>query len=331
MARARPDRVLIAGIEGIGKSSFAASAGKVAILSAEDGTDHIEADPRFDAHVLLTEDGGPIVDWQGALEALDWLATGEHDRETIVVDSIDWLEPLAWRYLCESRGWRDIEAPGYGKGYTAATEEWRRLIRALDAIRDRGLDVVLVAHSIVKPFSNPSGFDYHRHELALHKGAAALSKEWCDSVLFLHWEEIEAIRDGEQKRKGSSTGQRIAEAVRNAAWDAKSRWGLPDSFYLPDDPSLGFATYAGLRTLKVAATPAVAPRSPVSARVAEVMLLPAAEILELIGARLAEYPDGEKVDAIRAHVKKNSASVSVLAKCLDRLETLAAAAAEGSK
>lgn len=322
--RSLPDRVLIAGVEGVGKSSLAASAPRSAILAAEDGTDHIERDPRFDAQVITREDGSPLASWTDAMESLAWLATGEHDRETLVVDSIDWLEKAAWAHLCAERGWEDIEAPGYGKGYVAATDLWRSFIAALERCRQRGITVILVAHSIVRPFSNPAGFDYHRFEIALHKGAAALSKEWCDSVLFVTWEEAVAAKQDERKKKGTATGKRIVHAKRDAAWDAKSRWGVPDAFYLPDDPAAGWGTYVGHREAAGIFAAAPAPAAEVSRgpspRVAELMT-ETPEALVALGMSLAEaLGDVDKRRDAIAYIEQDTTDVARLAKLIARIE-----------
>lgn len=301
-----PDRVLLAGVEGIGKSSFAASFPAPAFLAAEDGIGHLAADPRFDLSVLTNENGSPIRTWEDAIAAIRWLErTSEHDRRTLVVDSVDWLEPLAWQHLCKANGWSDIEGAGYGKGYVAAGELWRQLIAALDAVRRAGLEVVLIAHVAVKTFQNPSGLDFSRYELALHKTTAALTKEWVDSHLFVTWEQHEGARKGEKKVKGTSTGERIVWTRRDAAHDAKSRWNLPETFYLPGDPTAGHPTYAHFRAaggcwrepaMRWREAPAILPDAEVKA------------IARAIATAAAEAPAGDTVSDSIAAAKAEAAA-----------------------
>jgi hypothetical protein len=238
----RPDRILLMGTEGVGKTTFAADAPNPIFLCAEDGIpkmlDHI---PRFPEPQTFTD----------ALDAVRALIQGDHEYRTLAVDTIDWLEPLIWRELCARNGWADIEAPGYGKGYTAATEEWRRFLAALDTLRQkRGMEIILLAHAAIRTFSNPAGADFSRYECKLNKQAAALVKEWTDVNLFAIHEEFAQVKGGKETRKGISTGRRVIHTQRTAAWDAKNRHALPTE--LP----LNYADYAAARAAGVPADPA---------------------------------------------------------------------------
>lgn len=211
---ARPVRVLVHGTEGVGKSTFAADAPKPIFLCSEDGTAQLEIE-RFPEPRT----------WAEALEAVDEL-DATHDYKTLVVDTLDWLEPLAWAHVCKAGKKESIEDFGYGKGYTAALDQWRLFASKLDRLRNhRAMNIVLVAHSWIRPFANPEGENFDRYELKLHKAAAGLLKEWSDAVLFATWEQA-TVKDG-SKAKGISTGSRVMRTERRAAFDAKNRYGLP--------------------------------------------------------------------------------------------------------
>lgn len=237
----RPDRILLVGTEGIGKTTFAAAAPDPVFICAEDGM------PPALKEVARFPD--PL-SFEDVLEALRVLVREPHDFKTLVIDTLDWLEPLIWRDLCtrnrwlDERGTPDIEKPGYGKGYTAATEEWRRLLSALDVLRARkGMEVILLAHAAIRTFQNPAGNDYMRYECKLHRGAASLVKEWCDTVLFaVHEEFVQEIR-GKPTKKATATdeGRRVVKTRRMPAWDAKNRYDLK-----PELP-LCYADYAEAR------------------------------------------------------------------------------------
>lgn len=229
----RPDRIVCVGTEGVGKTTFAAEAPGVVFICAEDGIPTMMADtPRF------PEPKG----FADVREAIRTLINEDHTYQTLVIDTLDWLEPMIWKDLCATNGWADIESPGYGKGYTAATEKWRTLLADLDTLRSRkGMEIILLAHAAIKPFKNPAGDDYDRYECKLHKGASALVKEWADSVLFAVHEEFAKTEKGKVTRKGVSTGRRVIHTERTAAWDAKNRWALP-----PELP-LNYADYAAAR------------------------------------------------------------------------------------
>lgn len=222
-----PWRLLLAGVEGIGKSTFGAAAPRPVFLDAEGGTGHLDVQ-RFPKPSNLPD----------VHEALRELAEGQHDFETLVVDTVDWLEPLVWDFICQRDGKSDIEDYGYGKGYQAALDEWRPLISALERVeKTRGMNIILLAHTQLKTFKNPQGEDFDRYELKLHLKAGGLLKEWVKAVLFANFEQyaVKAEKDKANKfarAKGISTGQRLVFTERDAAYDAKNRYALPGQIAL---------------------------------------------------------------------------------------------------
>jgi len=226
-----PDRILIYGVDGIGKSSWAAAAPKPIFIDSEDGTGQLDVArfPRPES-------------WEDLLEAIDTLTTEPHDFRTVVIDTVDWAESMLWQFICRRDGKQSIEDYGYGKGYVVALNEWRLLIAKLERLqRERRMGVVLVAHSQVRTFSNPEDADYDRYQLKLNEKAAALLREWCEDVFFARWETF-AVRDERSGvAKGVSSGARVIQTVRTAAWDAKNRHSLPPS--LP----LDYGEYASAR------------------------------------------------------------------------------------
>lgn len=239
----KPDRILLVGTEGVGKTTFAADAPNPIFICAEDGIPPVLGEvPRFPTPETLTD----------VLDAARALIREEHEFGTFVIDTIDWLEPVIWQELCARNSWTDIEAPGYGKGYVAAAEEWRKLLSALDVLRQRkGMEIILLAHAAIRTFQNPAGGDYSRYECKLNKNAAALVKEWADVNLFAIHEEFVQVKNGRETRKGISTGRRVIHTERTAAWDAKNRYALP-----PELP-LNYADYAAARAASQPADPTV--------------------------------------------------------------------------
>jgi hypothetical protein len=217
---AAPMRILIFGQEGVGKSTFGANAPSPVFLGAEDGTGHL------DVHRFPTP-----ATWQDVLDSIRTLTTETHDFKTLVLDSADWIEPLVWQHLCTKNNKPSIEdiGGGFGKGYVAAADEWRILLAALEGLRKaRGMHVVTIAHSTIKPFKNPDGPDFERYELKLDKRASGILKEWHDAVLFASHETLTNKDERTKRVKGVSTGARVLHTVRTAAYDAKNRYSLPE-------------------------------------------------------------------------------------------------------
>ncbi len=218
----KPPRTLLYGVEGIGKSTFAAEAPEPIFLGAEDGTHHLDI-VRFPQPER----------WDDVREALRLLTHEKHDRKTFVIDTLDWMEPLVWADLCARAQKASIEDFGYGKGYVAALDEWRKFLAAVERLwNTTGMEIVFLAHAAVKQFRNPEGDDFDRYQLKIHGSAAGLVKEWCDAVLFANWQTF-ASKDERTKRvKGVSTGARMVYTTRTAAYDAKNRYDLPEELPL---------------------------------------------------------------------------------------------------
>lgn len=223
--RHTPERTLLIGTEKIGKSTFGASAPAPVFIASEEGINHLDV-PAFPEPKTA----------QDVYDALDELETGTHEFQTLVVDSIDWMEPLLIAELCERNKWESIEDPGFGKGQVALGEVWRGVLARFDRLRRaRNMEIILLAHAQVRSFQNPTGPDFSRYELVLTKGAAALIKQWCDCILFADYEDVMVDSKGKtvegvhskSKVKGISTGRRVVHTERTAAWDAGNRYGLP--------------------------------------------------------------------------------------------------------
>ena len=221
--RPTPFRLLIHGVDGVGKSSFAASAPNPVFLGPEDGTNHLDV-ARF-----------PVpASWEDVMDALRTLAQDRGGFETLVVDSVDWLEPLVWKHVVEASGAKSIEevGGGYGKGYVAALDEWRRFLAALEYLqRNQGMHVILIGHSLIKSFRNPEGEDFDRYTVKLHDKAAALCREWCEGVYFAQFETF-SVKDKAKRVKGVSTRARLLNTQRTAAFDANDRYGLSERIAL---------------------------------------------------------------------------------------------------
>jgi hypothetical protein len=226
---AKPIRVVCYGVEGVGKSTFAADAPSPIFIGAEDGTSELDV-ARFPEPAT----------WTDALDAIDTLTNDAHSYRTLAIDTLDWLEPLCWQHVCATRRDKNgrphesIESFGYGKGYVEALIEWRVLLARLDALRARrGMNIILLAHSWVKTFKNPEDDDFDRYSMKLHEKSSALIKEWADAVLFATYETL--TRESNNRTKGVSTGARVLHTQRRAAWDAKNRHDLPETLALSWD------------------------------------------------------------------------------------------------
>jgi hypothetical protein len=219
--RQKPPRLLIYGTEGIGKSKTASEAPSPIFIPTEDGLNQIDCDS-FPLATSLEQ----------VLKALEALEAEQHDYQTVVVDTLDWLERMIWVQVCADRGVKNIEDIGYQKGYVFALDHWRKIVDGLDALRDRrGMCVVLLAHSKIEKFEDPESPAYDRYSPRLHKHATAMITEWVDGVLFATMKVHTTTEDGGfgQKRTIATRGatDRVLRCIGSPACVAKNRFNLP--------------------------------------------------------------------------------------------------------
>lgn len=217
-----PPRVLAHGVAGIGKTTFAAASDKPVFILTEDGLGTLGV-PHF-----------PLArSFDAVMEALAALYSEAHEFKTVVIDSLDWLEPLVWARACKNNGWASIEDAGYGKGYVAALDLWRQYLDGLNALRDeRGLTIIQIAHTDIKRFDSPEHEPYDRYVIKLHARASALLQEHSDVVLFANY-RISTVKSdiGFNKKvtRALGSGERLLFTAERPAFLAKNRYGLPDT------------------------------------------------------------------------------------------------------
>lgn len=212
-------RVGIYGTEGVGKTTFAAKFPRVVFIDTEGSTKHMDV-ARFDPPQKL----------QDVIDCVKYAAQHPEQIGTVAIDTVDWLEKLLLKKVCEEKHVDSIEDIAYGKGYVFAKGHLQALLEELDKCIAAGINVVLVCHSMIRKFELPDEMgSYDRYMLKLNeKNIAPLIKEWVDVLLFVNYRtDILKAPDG-KTMKGRGGQKRIMYANHNACWDAKNRFGLPD-------------------------------------------------------------------------------------------------------
>jgi len=238
----KPPRILIYGPEGIGKNTFAIC------QHAPAGPDSPPGPARPGVVVIQTEDGLGDIQCQAfplaktyeeVEEAMGALYEESHDFTTLVIDSLDWLEPLVWNYTCRENGWNSIEDAGYGKGYIAADNNWRRFFSCIDALRnDRGMTIIMTAHQQVIRVEDPELPAYDSADIKLHKRAAAIANEYTDVILratiktLMTKDPSAKTKDKDARTLAITTGQRVISTQPKPGAKAKNRYHLPAELQL---------------------------------------------------------------------------------------------------
>lgn len=237
----RPPRICLYGVGGVGKTKFASMAPKPVFACTEDGLGDLAPTT---PHFKLREKDPVLRTWVEILQCVELLRTSDHDRQTFVLDTLDFAEPLLWAYTAAQHGKDDIEEFGYGKGYVYALDEARLLFRGLDMLRnERGMGIVLLAHSETKRYEAPDHEAYDRYKLRLHDRFANFVHDWVDILLFANM-RVHVVKDvqgsGKSKRetaRGIGAGERTMYTEERPAWWAKNRYRLPTELPFEEDHS----------------------------------------------------------------------------------------------
>ena len=227
-----PSRLILHGVEGVGKTSFAAHAPKPIFLMArgETGLDTLIGAQRLSEVPHFPE----ITGWNELLSAVEWLTTDtEHEYKTIVLDTLNGFERLCHEFVCArdfAGDWGERGFMGYMRGYETSLADWRELLNALDRLREeRQMAIIALTHTKVGTFKNPEGADYDRYSPDMHHKTWSLTHKWSDHVLFANF-YTEVVTDSDKSKRGKAVGgrHRLMYTERHAAYDAKNRAGLPE-------------------------------------------------------------------------------------------------------
>lgn len=220
----RPQRVVLYGVESIGKTTFAAQFPTPLFIDIEGGSQHLDV-VRWELE--QQEDSARWREFQQAI-----VEAKNTDHKTIVVDSIDFAERICSDALCAENKKKSIEDFGYGKGYAMVSERMAKVLASFDDLIRAGKHVVIIAHSQIKRFEAPDALaPYDRYELKLLKQTSPMIKEWADELWFLRFKTKVATSES-GKGKGIGGKERIMLTTHAAAYDAKTRSGLAEELPL---------------------------------------------------------------------------------------------------
>jgi hypothetical protein len=184
----RPPRIILLGIEKIGKSSFAAGADDVIFIPVkrEEGIDSLEI-AKFP----------PVNSYEELMECLGVLAKEDHKFKNVVIDSASALEPIIWESVCADGKVTSIEKydGGYGKGYAAALDKWFKIMDALDYLREeKKMGSIIIGHVRVKRFDDPERESYDQYQFDIKDTVSAALYRWADLTGFANT-NIEVARE----------------------------------------------------------------------------------------------------------------------------------------
>ena len=210
----RAQKVVLYGVEGIGKTTLASQAPGVLFIDTEGGTSHMDV-----RRIEKPES------WEALIAAIQEVAATPDVCRTLAIDTADWAEVMAIDHICQKYRQTGLESFGYGKGYTYLSEEFARLLAACDAVIASGKHVIITAHAKMRKQELPDEMGaFDRWELKLSRQCAPMLKEWADAVLFLNYKTI--VVTSENNTKKGQGGKRVIYTAHAPTYDAKNRHGL---------------------------------------------------------------------------------------------------------
>lgn len=218
---AKAQKVVIYGVEGIGKSSLAARFPNPLFIDTEGSTSNMDV-ARLDSPSSWTMINNQIA----------WVKANPTVCQTLIIDTADWAERMAIEQILMTGQKTSITQFGYGEGFIQLEEEFGRFLNKLTDLIEIGINVVITAHAKIVKFEQPDEMGaYDRYELKLGNKTtaktASLLKEWADMVLFINYKTQVVATDKDGKKHKAQGGQRVMHTQHHPAWDAKNRHGLP--------------------------------------------------------------------------------------------------------
>jgi len=179
-----PPKMIVYGQPGIGKTTFAASAGAV-LIDCENGAGAVPGLKRTPY----------LQSWPQMRQWLVELATTPpKDMAALAIDTIDWMTQRIVEHVVI-----DLDGKAQGEitntlgsahgGYFKAREivqniVYRDLLPMLNAVANNGVPIILLAHAANTKITTPEGFDMRLATPDLPQWIAPPFIEWADAVLY---------------------------------------------------------------------------------------------------------------------------------------------------
>lgn len=217
--QSRPTFTLLYGPPGVGKTDFASAAPNCLIGDCEEGS------------TFLDVDRIRISSFDELLKAFVWFVDQPFD--TFVADSTSAIERFVIAHTLAERGWKNLDQPGFGKGYKAVRENWLRILKGIDWLKSHGKSVIMIAHSKVKSVNDPQFEPFDRFEFDCDKETLTTLVAATDGCFFMRY-QIRIVENDSKKAHAVGSGAREIHTTDRAGSLGKSRFNhLPIVLTVP--------------------------------------------------------------------------------------------------
>lgn len=221
--RREPFNVILAGVAGIGKSTWGAQAPEALFIGGEEtGELDISRLPQATRYSDFLAQINSLLDQSSSIQ-----------YKTLVVDTIDSVEKMLHEKILsedpKQTGSMIAAHGGYGKAYEKAEHELLELRAKFKKLRDeKGKNLIFIAHTKkVLATDAIMGLSYDTYELNLHQRAQAVFVDWCSAVLFANYIIHAAAGTNTDKIFAMGDGERVVLTEKRPGHIGKNRFNLP--------------------------------------------------------------------------------------------------------
>lgn len=240
----------IGGMAGLGKSTLAGLFPAPVFIQAEDAETIFEEwdePPAFMPQLPAPSKRGDVMvsPFNAVMEQLRWLMTNEHDRKTLIVDTVSAINRLFEQEICVEEGVSNIgeAAGGYGKGDLVLLERHTKFRQACEHLRKKGMTIVFLSHvAVQKVKASPDTDEYMIYTLEVGAKSVPVYVNFSDAVLYIRKDETVHGKETDKKGRVTKFGKMIDTGRRKIVTsstgrvgyaNAKSRYAMPEEIDLP--------------------------------------------------------------------------------------------------
>ena len=233
--------ILTYGPPGEGKTTFASQFPKPIFLIT-----HGETGIHSAKRLKLAEQDIPVIElpklfekitvgtghpaWDKVISTLETFANKQHDRKTLVIDTLSGLESICFQHCASLDFDGDMKSRSqdcwnhYASGPRKAAEVyWQNefLNKCIDAIR-KGLNIVLIGHSSLRLQASPNGPDYQMYNIELSNKILTYTNKVLHHIWFFGRNQEFATEQGTKKRKVKAEARFVG--LMSETWYVAKNW-----------------------------------------------------------------------------------------------------------
>lgn len=238
-------RVVLSGVEKVGKTTLATNAPRALLVPLETGYSGVTVNkvPMLEHYAYVMQ----LLD-----EIHQQAAAGAFPYQSLVFDSGTALERLIHiavlatdpTYAAGNKKGVTMESAlgGYGKAYQLANQYFDDFLKKCDVLATGfGINIIVTCHVFAAKVVDPTVGEYDSWDLLLHSpknqktyGKREMITQWADVVGFLH--EPLFVIEGDKMNKGVSQNKgRVLSVSRTPAYVAGNRFGMTTDIPVPKD------------------------------------------------------------------------------------------------